>query len=371
MNSNLPLNGAYPSRFVKKLMQSGAIIGAQESNVQPSSLDLTISDEIYKMKGIFLPQRSESVRALLKAGVLYRTDLSKPLECGGIYLVRLNEELSLPPSVFAHANNKSSSGRINLQARLVADGVQHFDTVPEGYRGALWLLVTPQSFPVLLHEGNAINQVRFFTGTPTLDLAEYEELFQANPVLFGLEGSPIPLTEAHVRPNGISMSVDLISYDIIGYKCSQTRGNVLDFDGRDHDPLEFFEPMPRPRNGHAVLKRNEFYILSTKEAIRIPKEYAVEMAAYDASKGEFRSHYAGFFDPGWGAGDDGSLKGWPGVLEVMTNDSDFILRDAQPICTMTYERLLEPAEFSYGTAEAGSHYGAQTGPRLSKHFRKA
>ncbi len=357
--------GALPAQHIRKLIEEGMILGADMGNIQPSSLDLTISDEIYKMKGVFLPQKNESIRELLRLGTLYSTDLSKPLEYDGIYLIRLNEEIYLPPEIAARSNNKSSSGRINLQARLLANGVSHFDMIPAGYEGELWILVSPQSFPVLLHYGNTINQIRFFSGDSVLHHEEYQKYFKDNHILFDVSGNPISLEE-HCVGNGITLSADLLTHDVIGYKCTPSRGNVLDFDRRDYDPLDFFSPLLRPKNGHVVLKKQEFYILATKEAIRVPNEFAVEMVAYDPSKGEFRSHYAGFFDPGWGE----NSHGLPAVLEILTNDNDFILRHNQPICKMMYELLLEPTELLYGSIQAGSHYSSQRGPRLSKHFQR-
>lgn len=359
-------HGALAAQQIKELIEKNIIRGADYGNIQPSSLDLTISQEIYKMKGVFLPRKGENIEDLLKIGTLYQTDLDKPLEYDGIYLIRLNESLHLPAHIAARSNNKSSSGRINLQARLLMDGVSHFDTIPAGYQGNLWLLVSPQSFPVKLHPGNAINQIRFFQGDGSFLLRdEYFQCFENHSILFDAFEKSIPLSSS-CAGGGITMTVDLSHHDVIGYKCSPSRGNVLDFNRFDHDPQDFFEILRRTKNGHVVLRKHEFYIFVTREAIRIPHEFAVEMVAYDPSKGEFRSHYAGFFDPGWGYGD--GIYGMPAVLEVLTNDNDFILRDGQPICKMMYEKLLEPTEIVYGSAAAGSHYFHQRGPKLSKHF---
>lgn len=364
------VDGTYPSQHIIQMIHNKQIKNANIGQVQPSSLDLTISDEIYAMKGIFLPQRGERVRDLLKTGVLYKTDLEKPLECEGLYLIRLNESLNLPKNVHAHTNNKSSSGRINLQTRLIADGISHFDILPNGYSGELWILISPRSFPIKLNKGDSVNQIRFFCGDPTLSTYEYLQFQKNNPVLFDRDGNPIPQIEIDGNPGGITMTVDLKSADTVGYKCSPSRVNILDFSKRNYyNADDFFEAIKRPRNGHLVLKKNEFYILITNEAIRVPHNYAVEMMAYNPSNGEFRSHYAGFFDPGWGSGPKDSLKGTPVVLEVLTNDNDFILRHSQPICKVIYERLIEPADFVYGSKKAGSHYLNQTKPRLSKHFK--
>ena len=164
------------------------------------------------------------------------------------------------------------------------------------------------------------------------------------------------------------MTVDL-DQELVGYKCIPQAGKVLDFNEYTHDPLDFFEPIYKAKNEAVVLQRNHFYILSTKEFVRVPKEYAMEMIAYDTSKGEYRSHYAGFIDPGWGYGSKGEIKGTPLVLEVFTSDNNFVLRDGQPICKVVYESLVENPELVYGVGSLGSHYHTQRGPRLSKHFK--
>jgi len=164
------------------------------------------------------------------------------------------------------------------------------------------------------------------------------------------------------------MCIDL-DQEIVGYKCTPSAGKILDFRKFDHNPNDFFEPIYKPQNHGLVLNDNEFYILSTIEYLRIPTEYAVEMVAYDTSKGEFRSHYAGFFDPGFGYGEKGELMGTPAVLEVLTQDNEFYLRHGQPICRMVYTTLAEKADMVYGSSSAGSHYQNQRGPRLSKHFK--
>ncbi len=359
--------GAFPSQIIREMIENGSIGNADKKRIQPASLDLTISGEIYKMKGIFLPRKGETIRQLLSAGTLFPTDLGKPLECFGVYLVRLNEKLNLPEHIFARANNKSSSGRINLQARLMADGVPQFDNIPRGYKGELWLMISPQSFSVNLREGDALNQIRFFNFDTRLTKEEYNAIYEPCGLLYDKYGKMVAKTEVDFN-DGITMTVDL-EQPTVGYKCASSSTKVLDFNRYDHDPLEYFEPIHKPQNGHIVLRRSEFYILSTKESIRIPNNFAVEMIAYDTSKGEFRSHYAGFFDPGWGYGKSGEKNGDPAVLEVFTYDNDFILRDGQPICKMVYEKLSTPSELIYGSEEAGSHYFGQKGPRLSKHFK--
>lgn len=361
--------GAYPSQTIKKLIKEGAILGAVEENLQPSSLDLSISDEIYKMKGIFLPKKYEKISDIVKEGSLYKTDLEKPLECEGVYMVKLNESLNLSSQVFALTNNKSSSGRINLQVRLLADGVSKFDKVPRGYKGDLWVLISPKSFAVKLKPGNSLNQMMFFDIDARLSEKEHKALYKKYDLFYGKESKPVPCSEVEFDSGGgLTMTVDL-DQEVVGYKCIPQAEKVLDFNEYSHDPLDFFEPIVKPKDGTVVLKRDHFYILSTKEFVRVPSEYAMEMIAYDTSKGEYRSHYAGFIDPGFGYGKNGEVKGTPLVLEVFTNDNDFVLRDGQPICKVVYESLVENPELVYGVGDLGSHYHIQRGPRLSKHFK--
>lgn len=361
--------GAFPSQRIAQMLRDGQVSGADVSRIQPSSLDLTISDEIYKMKGVFLPRAGETITDLLREGALFPWDLGKPLECQGIYLVRLNETVALHSNVYARTNNKSSTGRVNLQARLLADGVTRFDALPRGYRGHLWLLLIPRSFSVKLTRGDALNQIRFFNADATLTRTDLEALYSEDALLHTENG--IYLHREHVELDdhgGVTLTVNL-DQTIVGYKCRPSGGTILDFRSYDHDPKEFFEAIPRPKSGHIVLRRDEFYVLSTLECLRVPPAFACEMVAYDPSKGEFRSHYAGFIDPGWGYGERGELPAAALVLEMLLQDNDVILRHGQPVCKVIFERLAEPADRVYGAGALKSNYALQRGPRLSKHFR--
>lgn len=360
--------GAFPSQRIAQMITDGQVTGADASRIQPSSLDLTISEEIYKMRGVFLPRSGESLQELIHEGALFPWDLGKPLECGGIYLARMNETLALRPTVYARTNNKSSTGRVNLQARLLADCVPRFDALPRGYHGNLWVLLIPRSFSVKLTADDALNQIRFFNTDAALTRPELEALYAEDALLHTENG--IHLSPEHVEfdeHGGVTLTVDL-EQPIIGYKCRPSGGMVLDFRATDHDPADFFETIPRPKNGHLILRRDEFYILSTLECIRVPPTFACEMVAYDPSKGEFRSHYAGFIDPGFGYGQQGEIPAAPLVLEMLLQDNDVILRHGQPVCKVIYERLAETASRVYGVGDLRSNYTLQRGPRLSKHF---
>ena len=366
---NPGVSGALAIQDIRQLMQEGRILEARPEHLQPASMDLSLSGEVYRMRGSFLPRRGEKIRDILKDAVLFPANLQQPLELNGIYWIRLNESLRLPEHIHALTNNKSSSGRVNLQTRLIINGVSSFDYIPRGYEGELWLEVIPKSFPVKLAHGERLNQIRFFGNDARLSPAEYVKAHETYGLLRDLQGNIMDLSDkGHMA--SITMTIDLSQHEIIGYKCSPTTSRVLDFSRRDHEPSEFFEPMHRPANGQIVLKRDEFYILATKEAVRIPNEFSGQMSAYDVTKGEFRSHYAGFFDPGFGYGPNGEVQGKQGVLEVFTHDNDFVLRDGQPICGIVYERLSQVTDTPYGSGGLGSNYFQQTGPRLSKHFKQ-
>lgn len=362
------LQGAIPMQLIKEMMEAGYIIGAQLQHMQPASLDVTITDECYRLRGSYLPRNGETIEDIIKQGALFKHSLDRPLEHDGIYLIKLAESLRLPPGIRAAASNKSSSGRINLRGRLVCDGIPRFDDVPAGYKGSLWIEVVPKSFPIQLHAGDRVNQLRFFHGDTQLSALEHRLAFDRYGLLREEEtGERIRATADNVG-RGITMTVDLSSKDIIGWKAKPSGTTVLDTAFFEHDPMEFFEPVFRPKNDELILKTEEFFILSTKERIIVPPEYACEMAAYDATKGEFRSHFAGFFDPGWGWRQNDQDCGTIGVLEVEAYSHDFVLRDGQPICLMVYERMLTQPEKLYGE-DLKSNYTRQTGPRLAKWFK--
>lgn len=361
--------GSLPLQHIRKLVTDGRILGSKADHLQPSSLDLSLSTEVYRMRGTFLPRPGERIRDLVRHGSIYKASLDTPFEINGIYLCRLNETLVLPNTIHATTNNKSSTGRVNVRTRLLVDGMSEFDRVPEGYTGELWLEIIPKSFPVKFAEDERLNQMRFFEGDARLTPDEHRRAHANEHLLCDPQGNAV-YGEYFFAGGGLTMTADLSGHDIIGYKCSPTTGRVLEYARRDYAADEFFEPIPRPPRGEIMLKKDEFYILATKEGVRVPLDYSVEMAPYDVGKGEFRSHYAGFFDPGFGFGPNGDVRGDQAVLEVFTHDNDFVLRDGQPICTMIYERILERPEIAYGDPRLGNNYFRQSGPRLSKHFAR-
>ncbi|OGL74404.1 hypothetical protein A3E39_00950 [Candidatus Uhrbacteria bacterium RIFCSPHIGHO2_12_FULL_60_25] len=370
--------GALPYQMMKDMLQAGYVEGATDDAIQPSSLDLTITDEVYRMRGSYLPRPGEPIRDIIARGALYTANLDLPLERGGIYLIKLKETLKLPKSIHASVSNKSSSGRIDLRARLVADGLPRFDNIPAGYAGSLWIELVPKSFPVRLHADDRVNQIRFFSGEAKLNALDHQFAYDKHRLLRDRRGRPIASNENIVQ-DGVTMTIDLVGEDgpagtagwtgdVIGWRSHPGAWNVLDTAKYDHDPREFFEPIYQPRNGELTLTPGTFYILATKERIVVPPHLAAEMANYDPSKGEFRAHFAGFFDPGFGWHEEDKERGNIVVLEVEAFGHESVLRDGQPICLMAYERMLATPEKIYGQ-DLKSNYARQTGPRLSKWFK--
>lgn len=365
--------GAIPSQLIRKMTSKDEIIDAKIENIQPASIDLCISDEGYRMKGTFLPRKGESVREIIKNESLYKIDLSNPLEKNGVYLIKIIESLALTKEIFAYASSKSSTGRVDLQTRLIVDNNSRFDDVPCGYKGELWLQLIPKSFLIKLNAEDKLNQLRFFNGDAKLSRSEILALYSSDHLLIDDNSRPIALDQKLTQNQGcnLTMCINLAgsgNSDIIGYK-NLLVDQVLDYSKRNYYEMnDFFEPIREPKDGKLILEKGSFYIFSTKEMIRVPKDYSAEMIAYDIFTGEFRSHYAGFFDPGFGFGENGEVRGRQAVLEVRSFDSNFIFRDGQPICQMNYENLVESPDFVY-SEKIGSHYANQKGPKLSKHFK--
>lgn len=360
------------SQGIRDLIQKKALsspLGIQPGQLQPASLDLTLSAEAYRVRGSFLPTAQESLSDLVQQFALEKIDLNVPhiLERNATYLVRLNESLNLPGNVCAFTNNKSSTGRVDLQTRVLTDRNPRFDKVPCGYQGALYLELSSKSFLLKLQAGLSLNQIRFFDTARNGQKLEIAELFDKYHLLYDRNGNPLP-REQVLLEDGLLLTVDLDS-EIIGYR-SKNVNQILDLSQLGlAERRDFFQPIHKPDRGFLFLEKGHFYILSSKEYVRVPTEFSVEMVPYDIASGEFRSHYAGFFDPGFGYGKNGEVKGTPGVLEVRVYEDDFILRPAQPVCKIVYDHLEQATETVYGQGNLCSNYSCQRGPQLSKHFK--
>ncbi|HEY6518241.1 MAG TPA: 2'-deoxycytidine 5'-triphosphate deaminase [Roseiarcus sp.] len=341
----------------------------EPSQLQPASLDLRLSKEAYRVRSSFLPGREHSVRDRLKSLNAEPVSLAGKgavLEKGIVYVARLMERLELRPNLSGAANPKSSTGRIDIFTRLIVDGGEAFDEAPLGYQGELWLEISPRSFSVRVKAGTKLNQIRFRSRnskqqgrhTFTLDDAEIRKRHLAWPLVDG----PLDLRE------GVVLRVDLggLGESVVGYQAIKN-SDVIDVNRlRGYDVEDFWEPIRAREDRRLILDPDQFYILASRERVQIPSDLAAEMAPIDPAIGEFRVHYAGFFDPGFGQGNDGRASA-RAVLEVRSRDVPFLLEDGQPVGRLVYEKLAGPPDTLYG-ADATSSYQHQ-GLKLSKHFR--
>jgi dCTP deaminase len=347
-----------------------------DAQVQPASLDLRLGPEAFQLRASFLPG-AETVRARLGQTdatddlVIDRISLvpAATLQPRSVYIVPLAESLQLPPSMRGRCNPKSTTGRLDIFTRVITDHSERFDEIRPGYRGPLYLEIAPQSFPVRVQAGASLSQLRLLAGTPALSDAALRRLYRSTPLLFDDDDRPLPPGRVTVR-GGLGMSIDLsgrMTDGIIGYRAHANPPAVDIGKIGFYDPLEFWEPIKRPGRDAFILEANRFYILVSKERIRVPPEYAAEMVVYDAGAGEIRTHYAGFFDPGFGFG-DGSVLGTKVVMEVRAREVPFMVYDGQTSFKVWFERLCGRPARVYG-AGLGSSYQHQA-LTLSKQFRR-
>jgi dCTP deaminase len=329
--------GILPSQSIDALIAAGAIAADspfEADQVQPASLDLRLGSRVWRVRASFLPGRGRKVMDRIADVAMHELDLvaGAVLEKGCVYIAELQERLALPAGVSARANPKSSTGRVDVFVRLLTDNGPAFDDVEDGYRGPAYIEIAPQTFSVLVRRGTRLNQLRLKRGSPERLRVE-------------------------------DVGVDL-SDGVAGFR-ARRHAPVVDLDKEDgHDPRDYWEPLV-PRNGQLLLDPGEFYILASKQPVEIPVMEAAEMTPIDPSVGEFRVHYAGFFDPGFGT-DEAHGKGSRGVLEVRSHETPFILEDGQTVARLVYEPLTDRPARLYG--DLGSHYQRQ-GLKLSKHFR--
>ncbi len=354
------MTGVLPSQRIAALAEAGAIAADQpltDGQIQPASLDLRLGTEAIRVRASFLAGRGRSLADRLNEFEMHRIDLSggAVLEKGCVYVVPLMERLALPGGLSAVANAKSSTGRLDLLTRLITDGGTEFDRIAPGYTGPLYAEICPRSFSVLVRPGMRLNQIRFRDGQAVLSDAELARLHERTPLV-----STAPVIEG-----GLGFSVDLAPEGggRVGFRAKPHAG-IIDLDRIGHyDPAEFWEELQANR-GRLVLDPGAFYILVSREAVTIPPTHAAEMAPYLAMVGEFRVHYAGFFDPGFGYGVPAR-----GVLEVRCHEAPFVLEHGQVVGRLVYERMAEVPATLYGQ-EIASNYQGQ-GLKLSKHFKSA
>ena len=367
--------GVLPDHELRAAVADGwitAAVAPGDEQFQPASLDLRLGPVAYQLRASFLPFR-ESVQDRLDGDgdlVIDRLSLAEgaTLQRGSVYLVPLLESLALPPGVRGRSNPKSTTGRLDIFTRVITDRTPRFDEIAAGYRGGLYLEISPQSFPVRVHAGASLNQLRLLVGESTTSDAALRDIYRELPLLHDDDDRPVPLART-VFNDGLCMGVDLsgrTTDGIIGYRAHPNPPAVDLARVGQYDPAEFWEPIKRPGRDGYILEANRFYILVSKERIRVPPDYAAEMVVYDAGAGEIRTHYAGFFDPGFGYG-DGSVLGTKVVMEVRAREVPFLVYDGQISFKVWFERLRSRPARVYGVG-LGSSYQHQT-LSLSKHFR--
>lgn len=357
-------NGILPAQAIRALVSARRLRLAEplaEGQLQPASIDLRLGEKAYRVRASFLPGPGAAIADRLEDLKLHEIDLtaSAVLETGCVYIVPLLESLALPDTVAGATNPKSSTGRLDVFTRVIAEGVNAFDLVPAGYHGPLYAEICPQTFPVVVRKGSKLTQLRFRVGNPTEDDTALAALHARETLVAGARAD---------ISGGIALSVDLAGArkGPVGYRAKRHTG-VVDVDRPGACAIEdYWEPIAASKARRLILDPDEFYILASKEAVHVPPTHAAEMMPFNPLVGEFRVHYAGFMDPGFGHAAAGG-RGSRVVLEVRSHKVPFILEDGQIVGRLVYERMVEIPEILYGR-DMGSHYQAQ-GLKLSKHFR--
>jgi dCTP deaminase len=362
--------GVFPSQKIEEFVAAGWIragVPITEVQIQPASLDLRLGPVAHRVRASFLPGKSATVEAKIRELGMGEIDLraGAVLDKRCVYVIPLMEEWFFPDDVSGKANPKSTTGRLDIFTRLITDYGTEFERVPPGYRGKLYAEVVPRTFTVAVREGMRLNQVRFVRGSrPPLREGTLDDLHQEEPLVYANDDHPAELRTRH----GLPISIDLAGVPpcgIVGYK-AKSHAPLIDLaQVNSYDPEEFWDPIPPCKR--IILNPDDFYILVSKEKVSVPPDLSGEMVAYDPSVGEFRIHYAGFFDPGFGYGLDQG-KGTHAVLEVRSHEVPFVIEDGQLVGRLVYERLTEVPRKIYG-AGIGSSYQSQ-GLSLSKQFRR-
>ncbi|WP_409361550.1 2'-deoxycytidine 5'-triphosphate deaminase [Bartonella heixiaziensis] len=359
------MSGILADSDIQALINDGVLKARWSFNaaqIQPASLDLRLGEKAYRIRASFMPGSDAKVLDKLERLKLHEFDLQEGavLETGCVYVVPLLESLALPEILSAVANPKSSTGRLDIFTRVITDNAQEFDKICAGYHGPLYLEISPRTFPILVRTGSHLSQLRFRKGQSYLNEIELHALHKDETLI----SDDFP----NISDGGIGLSINLEGNEdgLVGYR-GKRHTSVIDIDKRAvADILDFWEPLFDRGQRELVLDPDEFYILVSREAIHVPPLYAAEMTPFDPLVGEFRVHYAGFFDPGFGHMEAGG-KGAKAVLEVRSHEVPFILEHGQIIGRLVYEHMLNRPLALYGH-DVGSHYQAQ-GLKLSKHFK--
>jgi len=366
--------GVLPNQLLSEAIAAGWIHAGElrvpEESVQPASLDLRLGPTAYRIRCSFLPD-DESVDDKVSDLTIDKIDLRDDgavLEAHKPYLIPLAEEVELPPFVRAKANPKSSTGRLDVFTRVITDHSYRFDDIRAGYQGRLYLEVVPLSFTVRVRQGLSLNQLRLVIGQPRLSDDELREHHRRDPILFR---AGRPATEAEfATADGLFLSLDLRGDEAqrVGHR-ARVNTRLLDMAKvGSHRVEDYWEPVHREPRDRLVLDPERFYLLLSDESVRVPPGLASEMTAYDPTSGELRTHYAGFFDPGFGFDPSGALQGSRAALEVRAHDVPFMIEHGQRVCKLTFDRMISPPTKLYG-GDIGSNYQGQI-ETLGKHFQK-
>ena len=363
--------GVLPVQAIREMLRQREIQALPEveaDQLQPASLDLRLGKTAWRVRASFLPGPNATVMLRVEQLDGYPIDLGSGavLERGCVYVVPLLEGLALKSAITGFANPKSTTGRLDILTRLITDRSGAFDLVAPGYAGPLYAEITPRTFSIVVRPGQRLNQLRFRRGSPIVALGELQRLHEEGALVKGDGAEPA------LREKLVPVTIDLQGGDLLGGE----RGTLIGFRAKKHtdridldrigyyDPLDFWEPLQRHREPSLVLDPDDFYILATRESVRIPPDLAAEMVAYDTAVGEFRVHYAGFFDPGFGWGEGADSKA---VLEVRSHEVPFMLEHGQTIGWLRYERMAGRPDRLYGAGMKSTYQGQ--GLMLAKQFR--
>ena len=381
MNKTQKIAGVLSSQEILELIKKNKITsenGIEKDLIQPASIDLRLGLKAWRVPASFLPGRGNKVSSRLKDLAMHEFSLmdGAVLECGCVYIVKLLENVSLTDNLTGIANPKSSTGRLDVFTRLIVDGSIEFEEVPAGYEGPLYVEISPRTFSVLVRTGSRLNQLRLRRGQ-SLTTDKEMELLQEH---VGLVRNKDNVSLPDKIKNGVPLSVDLVGENgLIGYK-ARKHSMLIDIDKPNSYKRELFWEKITPEDlvyqkgnyqnkidqGSLILSPDAFYILASKEYVSVPSKYAAEMRAYDTKIGEFRAHYAGFFDPGFGLKELGASK-TKAVLEVRSHDVPFLIEQNQTICRLVYEPMANIPSMLYGESGSSNNYQAQ-GLKLAKHF---
>ena len=381
MNKIQKIAGVLSSQEILELIHKNVITsenGIEKDLIQPASIDLRLGIKAWRVPASFLPGKGNKVSSRLKDLAMHEFSLvdGAVLECGCVYIVKLLENVSLTDNLTGIANPKSSTGRLDVFTRLIVDGAMEFEEVPSGYQGPLYAEISPRTFSVLVRTGSRLNQLRLKRGQSFTSDKEMEILQEH----VGLVRNQDNINLLDKIKNGVPLSVDLIGENgLIGYK-ARKHSMLIDIDKPNHYKRELFwekitvedllyqggEYRNKNKQGSLILSPDAFYILASKEYVSVPSKYAAEMRAYDTKVGEFRAHYAGFFDPGFGLTELGASK-TKAVLEVRSHDVPFLIEQDQTVCRLVYEPMANVPSILYGEAGSSNNYQAQ-GLKLAKHF---